>query len=71
MKKELLYLLEQAQIVTMEAQWLDDETVLQKLPNITVDEIPGILQRKGLENQDRFTADIGSFEEEEQPEDIE
>ena len=55
----------------MEAQWLDDETVLQKLPNITVDEIPGILQRKGLENQDRFTADIGSFEEEEQPEDIE
>lgn len=63
--------MEQAQIVTMEAQWLDDETVLQKLPNITVDEIPGILQRKGLENQDRFTADIGSFEEEEQPEDIE
>ena len=60
--------MEQAQIVTMEAQWLDDETVLQKLPNITVDEIPGILQRKGLENQDRFTADIGSFEEEEQPE---
>ena len=63
--------MEQAQIVTMEAQWLDDETVLQKLPNITVDEIPGILQRKGLENQDRFTADIGSFEEEKQPEDIE
>lgn len=63
--------MEQTQIVTMEAQWLDDETVLQKLPNITVDEIPGILQRKGLENQDRFTADIGSFEEEEQPEDIE
>ena len=63
--------MEQAQIVTMEAQWLDDETLLQKLPNITVDEIPGILQRKGLENQDRFTADIGSFEEEEQPEDIE
>ena len=64
--------MEQTQIVTMEAQWLDDETVLQKLPNITVDEIPGILQRKGLENQDRFTADVGSFEEEEeQPEDIE
>ena len=64
--------MEQAQIVAMEAQWLDDETVLQKLPNITVDEIPGILQRKGLENQNRFTADIGNFEEEEeQPEDIE
>ena len=57
--------MEQAQIVTMETPWLDDETVLQKLPNITVDEIPGILQRKGLENQDRFIAGIG------RPEDIE
>ena len=58
--------MEQAQIVTMEAQWLDDETVLQKLPNITVDEIPGILQRKGLENQDRFNIEVPSLEEEEE-----
>lgn len=60
--------MEQAQIVTMEAQWLDDETVLQKLPNITVDEIPGILQRKGLENQDRFDLDIPDDEKEENEE---
>lgn len=58
--------MEQVQIVTMEAQWLDDETVLQKLPNITVDEIPGILQRKGLENQDRFNIEVPSLEEEEE-----
>ena len=58
--------MEQAQIVTMEAQWLDDETLLQKLPNITVDEIPGILQRKGLENQDRFNIEVPSLEEEEE-----
>lgn len=58
--------MEQAQIVTMEAQWLDDETVLQKLPNITVDEIPGILQRKGLENQNRFSVDMPDFEDEEE-----
>ena len=58
--------MEQAQIVTMEAQWLDDETLLQKLPNITVDEIPGILQRKGLENQDRFNIEVPTLEEEEE-----
>lgn len=63
--------MEQAQIVTMEAQWLDDETVLQKLPNITVDEIPGILQRKGLENQDRFSIDVPSLDEDEEAEQTE
>lgn len=46
--------LEQVQMVMMEAQYLDDETLLNKLPNITVDEIPEILERKGLENQNRF-----------------
>lgn len=60
--------MEQTQMVMMEAQYLDDETVLQKLPNITVDEIPGILQRKGLENQDRFDLDIPDDEKEENEE---
>jgi hypothetical protein len=50
--------MEQTQMVMLEAQHLDDETILQKLPNITVDEIPGILQRKGLENQARFSSKI-------------
>lgn len=58
--------MEQTQMVMMEAQYLDDETVLQKLPNITVDEIPGILRQKGLENQDRFSVDVPDLEEEEE-----
>lgn len=56
--------MEQTQMVMLEAQYLDDETLLQKLPNITVDEIPGILQRKALENMDRFEASIDTDEEE-------
>ena len=60
--------MEQVQIVSMEAQWLDDETILQKLPNISVDEIASILQRKGLENQDRFSVEVPEFDEEERNE---
>lgn len=56
--------MEQVQIVSMEAQWLDDETILQKLPNISVDEVASILQRKGLENQNRFSVDVPDFEDE-------
>ena len=59
---------EDTPVFKMEAQYLDDETVLQKLPNITVDEIPGILQRKGLENQDRFDLDIPDDEKDENEE---
>jgi aspartate carbamoyltransferase regulatory subunit len=58
--------MEQVQIVSMEAQWLDDETILQKLPNISVDEITSILQRKGLENQNRFSVDVPEFDKEEE-----
>lgn len=46
--------MEQVQMVAMEAQYLDDETILNKLPNISVDEIPDILARKGMQNQERF-----------------
>lgn len=61
--------LEQVQMVTMEAQWLDDETILQKLPNITVDEIQTILQKKDYENARRFNLNEEE-EEEEQPEEL-
>lgn len=55
--------MEQVQMVMAEAQYLDDETILQKLPNITPDEISGILmnrqmnaaQRFGLDNTSDFT----------------
>ena len=55
--------MEQVQMVMMEAQYLDDETILQKLPNISVDEIEGILLRRGAMSEDRF-------EEEEEPESL-
>lgn len=54
--------MEQVQMVMMEAQYLDDETILQKLPNISVDEVEGILLRRGASSESRF-------DEEETPED--
>lgn len=57
--------MEQVQMVTMEANWLDDETILQKLPNVTVDEVQNILKKKDYENARRFEIDE---EDEEQPE---
>lgn len=45
---------EQTQMVVSVSEHLDEETILQKLPFITVDEIPGILARKDKENMDRM-----------------
>lgn len=36
---------EQVQMVVQEAQWLDTETILKKLPNIEPAEVQGILER--------------------------
>lgn len=56
--------MEQTQMVMMEASVLDTETLLSKLPNVTVDEIPTIMARKREENMSRF--DQGDdFEDEE------
>ena len=46
--------LEQVQLVMMEADVLDQETLLSKLPNITPDEIPDILAKKDAEGGGRF-----------------
>lgn len=46
--------MEQVEIVTMESQWLDRKTILQKLPNITANEIPGILQEMDNDDMVRF-----------------
>lgn len=46
--------MEQVQMVMLEAQYLDDETILEKLPNVSIDEVQDILQRRGVENQTRF-----------------
>ena len=41
--------MEQTQMVLLAANYLDDETVLKKLPFITVDEVPQILAKKDAE----------------------
>lgn len=45
---------EQVSMVMMEAQYLDEETVLKKLPNISPDEVKEILKRKDAEDQERM-----------------
>ena len=45
---------ESVETVLMAAEYLDDETILRKLPFLTDDEIDGILDRKVEEDMDRF-----------------
>ena len=45
---------EQVDMVVAEAQWLDQETILRKLPNIAPDEVQAILDRLVEEEQDRM-----------------
>lgn len=54
---------EQVEMVLMEAPYLDDETILNKLPNITPDEVVRILAAKEAEDLDRLG-------DEEPPEDV-
>lgn len=51
---------EQTQMVMLAAQYLDDETVLQKLPFISVDEVAEILARKDAEVGDLTDTDTKS-----------
>ena len=45
---------EQTQMVMLAAAYLDDETILGKLPWLTPEEVQQVLQRKDAENLDRF-----------------
>lgn len=45
---------EQVGMVVQEAQWLDQETILRKLPNVRPDEVPAILDRLAAEEQGRM-----------------
>ena len=45
---------EQTQMVMLAAEYLDDETLLSKLPWVTVDEADGILARRDRENDGRL-----------------
>ena len=60
--------LEQVQMVMLEAEYLDEETVLNKLPNVTPDEVEGIMQRKAEQERSVFVRDgqsagFGNMEE--------
>lgn len=56
--------MEQVQMLIMEAPYLDEETIISKLPNITVDEVEAIMKRKSAEDLDRFR-DVPEEDEEE------
>lgn len=52
---------EETDLILSAAEYLDDETVLRKLPFLTEDEIEGILNRKDAEESARYT--IGGADE--------
>ena len=49
--------LEEVNMVVSEAQWLDDETILDLLPNVTPDMKQAILERKGVQDAQRLQDD--------------
>lgn len=53
-RNKISNLTEQTQMVLSAAEYLDEETILNKLPFITVDEVQDILKRKDVEDMDRF-----------------
>lgn len=49
---------ERTQMILSASQYLDNETLLQKLPFITVDEISNILSKTLMESENRFEPEI-------------
>ena len=49
--------MEQVQMVMMESEYLDDETILKKLPNISSEEVEQIMNKKAAEDMDRLGGD--------------
>ena len=47
---------EQVEMLVAEAQWLDRETILRKLPNVTPEEVPAIIERLDEEDTNRMGA---------------
>lgn len=60
--------MEQTQMVMMAANYLDDETIIRKLPFVTPDEVDGILARKLTNDTEAFEPD--EAEEEANPEEV-
>lgn len=49
---------EQVEILMMEAEYLDEETILNKLPNISNEEVAEILKKKSAEELGRFNTEV-------------
>ena len=63
--------MEQTQMVMMAANYLDDETVIRKLPFITPDEVDGVIARKIAYDQSILNAEEEKLKpEEENPEGV-
>lgn len=70
--------LEEVNMVVAEAEWLDDETILDLLPNITPDMKDAILERRDVQDAQRLQDDgemeqrirdvLASIQQEQQPE---
>lgn len=63
-RSQVVNQLEETEMVLSAAQWLDEETVLRKLPWITVDEVDEILARRADEDMARFGAKTTEDEDE-------
>ena len=59
---------ERTEMVLMAAQYMDDETILKKLPFITPDEIDSILTKLDKDSQEAFETEEVEEETEEEPE---
>lgn len=60
---------EQTQMVLSAAEYLDQQTILQKLPFISVDEVQDIIARRDAEGQDRLDdSEDDDFEDDDQEE---
>ena len=63
--------MEQTQMIMMAANYLDDETIIRKLPFVTPDEVDGILARKMANDQSFMdTEEDDQPKEEEAPEEV-
>ena len=54
---------EQTQMILSAAEYLDEETILQKLPFVTVDEVQYIIMRKAEENEARMQEAMDMMQE--------
>lgn len=53
---------EQTNMILSASEYLDQETILNKLPFVTVDEVKEILKRRDAEDMDRFNANLSGSE---------